>query len=93
MTASARSLPSMRSTLEPESLTDTDARRYCRRWSRESIDVDRSRKVSFGRTARKPAPVLVPAALTVKVTVKTLVPCSDVRQINSLEGSLMIEWE
>jgi hypothetical protein len=57
------------------------------------MDVDRSRKVSFGRTARKPAPVLAPAGLTVKMTVKTLVPCSDARQINSLEGSLMIEWE
>jgi len=31
--------------------------------------------------------------LTAKVTVKTLVPCSDATQINSLEGSLMIEWE
>jgi len=37
--------------------------------------------------------MLVPAGLTVKVTAKTLAPCSDARQINSLEGSLMIEWE
>jgi hypothetical protein len=36
----------------------------------KSIDVDRSRKVSFGRIARKPAPLLVLSTLTVKMTVK-----------------------
>jgi len=42
------------------------------RWSQESIDLDRSRKVSFRRTARKPAPMLVPGRLTAKVTAKSL---------------------
>lgn len=54
------------------SLTDMDARRCCRRWSCESIDVDRSRKVRFGRIARKPAPMLVPHRLTVRMTAKKL---------------------
>jgi len=75
------------------SLTDMDARRCCRRWSRESIDVDRSRKVSFGRTARKPAPVLVLRILTVRMTVNFCGAASGAFHINSLESSLMIEWE
>lgn len=74
-------------------LTDTDARRWCPRRSRESIDVDRSRKVTFGRTARKPAPMLVPDRLTVKMTVKVCGAAESALRINSLEGSLMIEWE
>ena len=38
--------------------------------SLESIDLDRSRKIAFGRIARKPAPMLVSNTLTVKMTVK-----------------------
>ena len=57
------------------------------------VRVDRSRKVSFGRTARKPAPMLVSDRLTVKMTVKVCEAEASTWQINSLEGSLMIEWE
>lgn len=59
----------------------------------ESIDLDRSRKVSFRRTARKPAPMLLPDRLTVKVTVKICDAAVMALRIKSLEGSLMIEWE
>ena len=59
----------------------------------ESIDLDRSRKVTFGRIARKPAPMLVPGTLTVKMTVNIREAVSRTIQINSLEGLLMIEWE
>jgi hypothetical protein len=55
------------------SLTDTGARRWCWHSARESIDVDRSRKVTSSRIARKPAPMLVPDTLTVKMTVKTYI--------------------
>jgi len=55
--------------------------------------VDRSRKVASGRIARKPAPMLVLCALTVKMTVKICGAASSHLRINSLEGSLMIEWE
>ena len=73
--------------------TTMDARRC--RWQSpwESIDVDRSRKVSVGRIGRKPAPMLVLSTLTVKVTVKVCEAAASTLQINSLEGSLMIEWE
>jgi hypothetical protein len=37
--------------------------------------------------------MLVPGALTVNVTVKVLEAAASTLQINSLEGSLMIEWE
>jgi len=37
--------------------------------------------------------MLVLRALTVKMTVNFYVAASGVLQINSLEGSLMIEWE
>jgi acyl dehydratase len=47
----------------------------------------------FGRTGRKPAPVLVPDRLTVKMTVNFGGAASGALQINSLERSLMIEWE
>jgi len=57
------------------------------------IDFDRSRKVPISKIARKPAPMLVPDRLTVKVTVKICEAASRALQINSLEGSLMIEWE
>lgn len=70
-----------------------DARRWDPRWSRESIDVDRSRKLNFGRTCRKPAPMLVLHALTVKMTVKRRDTTQSPVHINGLEGSLMIEWE
>ncbi len=60
---------------------------------RESIDLDRSRKVSFRKTARKPASMLVTDKLTVKVTVKVCGAAVSPMQINSLQGSLMIEWE
>jgi hypothetical protein len=38
--------------------------------SMKPIDLDRPRNVTFGRIARKPAPMLVPDTLTVKMTVK-----------------------
>ena len=57
------------------------------------IGVDRSRKVNFGRTARKPAPMLVPDRLTVEMTVRVCEAAVIALQINSVEGSLMIEWE
>ena len=70
---------------------------HARRWSwqpsSESIDVDRSRKVRFARTARKPAPILVLHRLTVKMTVKIFEAAASALQLNSLEGSLMLEWE
>jgi hypothetical protein len=37
--------------------------------------------------------MLVPDRLTVKVTVKVFEVAAIALQINSLEGSLMIEWE
>ena len=59
----------------------------------EPIDLVRSRRVGFRRAVRKPALMLVPDRLTAKMTVKVreAVPCT--LQINSLERSLMIEWE
>lgn len=70
---------------------------HARRWSwqplSESIDVDRSGKVRFARTARKTAPILVLPRLTVKVTAKIFEAAVSALRINSLEGSLMIEWE
>lgn len=74
-------------------VTGTDARRWRQQSSSESIDVDRSRKVTFGRVARKPAPMLVPDSLTVKVTVKIRAVAASTMQINDLESSLTIEWE
>ena len=71
------------------SMTHMDPHQRRRQRSRESIDVDRSRKVGFERTARKPAPMLVPDRLTVKISEAE----ASHLQINSLEGSLMIEWE
>ena len=61
--------------------------------SLESIGLDRSRKIAFGRIARKPAPMLVLRTLTVKMTVKIERATCKHFEINSLEGSLMIEWE
>jgi hypothetical protein len=49
--------------------------------------------VSFRETARKPAPMLVPRTLTVKMTVKIFEAAAIALRITSLEGSLMIEWE
>jgi hypothetical protein len=49
--------------------------------------------VTFGRIARKPAPMLMPDRLTVKMTVEICEAAARALQINSLEGSLMIEWE
>jgi hypothetical protein len=37
--------------------------------------------------------MLMPDGLTVNMTVTGAVPLLDTMQINSLEGSLMIEWE
>jgi hypothetical protein len=37
--------------------------------------------------------MLMPDGLTAKVTVKSTMPLLDAVQINSLERSLMIEWE
>ena len=76
-----------------DSWTYTHARRRCRRWSRGSTDLDRSRKVCFRKTARKPAPMLVLDRLTVKVTGKVCGAAASVSRINSLEGSLVIEWD
>ena len=59
----------------------------------ESIDLDRPRKATFCRIARKPAPMLVPDRLTVKVTVKVCVAAASALRIKSLEISLTIEWE
>ena len=59
----------------------------------ESIDVDRSRKVTFGAIAWKPAPMLDLDKLTVEVTVKVCEAEAGTLQINSSRGSLMIEWE
>lgn len=44
-------------------------------------------------TARKPAPMLVPDRLTVIVTVKVCEEAASALRINSVEGSLTIEWE
>ena len=63
------------------------------RVTQEPIDVDRSRKVASGRIARKPAPMLVPDRLTVKMTVEILEAAASTLQINNLEDLLMIEWE
>jgi hypothetical protein len=57
------------------------------------VGVDRSRKVSFGRTGRKRAPMPVPDRLTAKMTAKISEAASSALPINSLEGSLMVEWE
>jgi hypothetical protein len=57
------------------------------------VGVDRSRKVRFGRVARKPAPMLVFGRLTVKMTVRICEAAASTLRINRLEGSLMIEWE
>jgi hypothetical protein len=57
------------------------------------IDFDRSRKVPLLKIARKPAPMLVPDRLTVKVTVKICGAASSPLRIRGLEGSLMTEWE
>lgn len=70
-------------------VTGTDARRWRQQSSSEPMDVDRSRKVTFGRVARKPAPMLVPDSLTVKIRAVA----ASTMQINDLESSLMIEWE
>ena len=63
------------------------------RATQESIVLDRSRKVSLRRTARKPAPMLALRALTVKMTVNFCMAASGRLQINSVESSLTIEWE
>jgi hypothetical protein len=60
---------------------------------KEPIILDRSRKVGFFEIARKPAPMLVPGKLTVRMTVKTSEAAESALPSNSLEGSLMIEWE
>jgi hypothetical protein len=60
---------------------------------REPIDLDRPRKVTFGRIARKPTPMLVHDRLTVKITVKIREVADSTLQINSLDNSLMIGWE
>jgi hypothetical protein len=63
------------------------------RVTQEPIDVDRSRKVTFHRIARKPAPMLVPDRLTVRMTVKIREAVVSTLQIYDLDGSLMIEGE
>ena len=75
------------------SLTEMNVRRCRRQWSWESIGVGRSRKVRFGRIRRKPASMLMLLRLTVRVTVKRRAAAQSSRQINGLDGSLMIEWE
>jgi hypothetical protein len=49
--------------------------------------------VPFLTIARKPAPMLMPDRLTVKMTVKVCGAAESALRINSLEASLMIEWE
>jgi hypothetical protein len=49
--------------------------------------------VRFRQIARKPAPMLVPDRLTVKMTVTICEAAASTLRINSLKGSLMIEWE
>jgi len=49
--------------------------------------------VRFRETARKPAPMLALRTLTVEMTVIVGEAEASTLQINSLEGSLMIEWE
>jgi hypothetical protein len=61
------------------------------RVAQEPIDVDRSRKVSFDRIGRKPAPMLVLSTLTVKMMAKVCEAAASALLIKSLEGSLMIE--
>jgi hypothetical protein len=59
----------------------------------ESIDVDRYRKAAFG-CGFKSAPWLVLGTSTVTMTVRFFGEASGAGlQINSVEGSLMIEWE
>ena len=59
----------------------------------ELMDLDRPRKVGIGRTARKPAPVLVPLSLTLQVTVCLRDAESRSIRINNLYRLLIIEWE
>ena len=66
---------------------------WSQRLAPEPIDVDRSRKVTFRRIGRNPAPRLVPDTLTVKMTVKIDRTTWNHFEINSLDCSLMIEWE
>jgi len=49
----------------------------------ESIDVDRSRKVTFGAIALKPAPTLDLDRLTVEVTLKVCEAEAGTLQFNS----------
>jgi hypothetical protein len=55
--------------------------------------VDRSRELNFGRTARKPAPMLELRTLTGKMTENFCGAASGALKINGLQVSLMIEWE
>jgi hypothetical protein len=55
-----------------------------------SIDLERS---LFIESPANPAPMLMPDRLTVKVTAKVCAAAASALRINSLEGSLMIEWE
>ena len=59
----------------------------------EPIVLGRSRKVRFCETARKPAPMLVPDRLAVRVTVRVCGGAASALRINSLKGLLMIECE
>jgi len=67
--------------------------RALRRRGAESKDLDRFREVGLGRIAGKPAPMLDLHELTARVTVRQPLPVAETRQINSLDSSLMIEWE
>ena len=55
-----------------------------------SIDLERC---VFAKIPPKPAPMLVPDRLTVKMTAKICEAASSALPINSIERSLMIEWE
>ena len=61
------------------------------------IDLDRSRKVRFRETARKPAPMLDPDGLTVRMTVRMTVILGGAEEIfsrdNDLHVPLIIDWE
>ena len=63
------------------------------RVAHEPIDVDRTRKATFRRIARKPAPMLVPNRSTVKVTVSFGEAVLRALRIKSFDGSLVIKWD
>ena len=77
-------------------MTDLRSRQRATEGSRvpqEPIDFDRSRPVGFRETARKPAPMLDPDGLTVKMTVRRRGVEETSSRDNDLRALLIIEWE